>query len=80
MDEPFASGLAALAAALCEAEFSDGVGPVLDGVHHRLVDTIGVGSCGGATFTPVLVGGREAPDRGADLGAGGFGVPGGTPL
>ena len=54
-------------AARCEATFSDGVGPVLDGVHHRLVDTIAGGFCGGASSTPVLVGEREAPDCGADL-------------
>lgn len=33
--------LTAFAAELCEAAFSDSVGPVLDGVHHQLVDTIG---------------------------------------
>ena len=30
-------------AGLCEAAVSDDVGPALDGVHHRLVDTIGGG-------------------------------------
>ncbi len=32
-----------LVAGLCEAAVSDGVGPALDGVHHRLVDATGGG-------------------------------------
>ena len=39
-------------AGLCEAAVSDGVGPALDGVHHRLVDTIWRRLCGGASCTP----------------------------
>ena len=37
------SGVTGLVAGLCEAAVSDGVGPALDGVRHRLVDTIGGG-------------------------------------
>ena len=47
--------------------------PSASGHHRRRL-------CCGASCTPVLIGGREAPDRGADLGAGCLGVPGGTPL